>query len=828
MDFSSYIDECTKKLTPQVQSEPWVILKHGRAVLQTEEQLNAYIAAYGEMHEIKCRAALQNFPFDNLSNFEIIDWGCGQGIATIVLIEMLKDRRKLSFLRKITLIEPSQPALSRAINIIRRVLGIDIEIVAINKYLPNNYDDNNFPLIRCFSPCVIHLFSNILDIHTISLKWIADRVSMLGREKYVVCVGPKFGNNKRIEDFCGYLQPEQFFSKISQYPYAYTSKTRHAFGCTTACFYLPSYNINKNYVETDTSNDVYDEYNYTTDSLRGIIDEQVIIVYNLIRKQLNPEDSIFIKPNIFTETVDLVIVRPHCGVALFNVITPTNTMHSNVNSVYFNLIDMYLKDMKERVVTNKSVFRVIKRVEYYPSNDNPNTEVFNYVRQIKGDISRIDDILSKIELKYNDRLFDDKLYDDIMRLIVKGWHSYKDGVKNFQLTPRQKKLSVSEARRQKIKGCAGAGKTQVLACRAVNSLVRTGGNVLILTFNITLINYIKYRMNQVPADFSWNNIYITNYHQFFKTQASVFCPRPQIDDWNNPNFFINEETERYDAVFVDEGQDYLTNWYQLIINSFLKDNGEFVVFADGRQNIYRRELDAEKQPKVPTILGKWTELKDSIRDISFRIENHELVRLATKFQETFFDYVEPFENNQGALSFSNYYLRYWNIGEVNAKSICDNLLEIIRKFKLETKDIVVLSQTIGVLRDVDNEYRSETGQETMITFEKKEVYDEVMLHSQYRDRDLESIRRTKKVHFTTDSESIKMSTIHSFKGWESNTIILVLQRDGLIEEEGERTNSSSAALVYTALTRAKRNLFILNLGNTKYHSFFEKNINMKT
>ena len=73
-----------------------------------------------------------------------------------------------------------------------------------------------------------------------------------------------------------------------------------------------------------------------------------------------------------------------------------------------------------------------------------------------------------------------------------------------------------------------------------------------------------------------------------------------------------------------------------------------------------------------------------------------------------------------------------------------------------------------------------------------------------------------------------MSTIHSFKGWESNTIILVLQRDGLIEEEGERTNSSSAALVYTALTRAKRNLFILNLGNTKYHSFFEKNINMKT
>lgn len=32
------------------------------------------------------------------------------------------------------------------------------------------------------------------------------------------------------------------------------------------------------------------------------------------------------------------------------------------------------------------------------------------------------------------------------------------------------------------------------------------------------------------------------------------------------------------------------------------------------------------------------------------------------------------------------------------------------------------------------------------------------------------------------------------------------------------------ALIYTALTRAKCNLFIINLGNPKYDSFFKTNI----
>lgn len=65
---------------------------------------------------------------------------------------------------------------------------------------------------------------------------------------------------------------------------------------------------------------------------------------------------------------------------------------------------------------------------------------------------------------------------------------------------------------------------------------------------------------------------------------------------------------------------------------------------------------------------------------------------------------------------------------------------------------------------------------------------------------------------------MKLCTIHSFKGWEINTIFLILEDgdDGKIEDNDE--------LIYTAITRAKKNLIIINNKNCRYKNFFEKNL----
>ena len=110
MDAIKIVEKCDTRLPNNMRSKPWEYTEHGRKVLNTDEELDAYLAAYGEIHIIKCRAALQNFPFDddefNKFSYSIFDWGCGQGIATVCLIDFLRKHNLDSKLQKVTLIEP--------------------------------------------------------------------------------------------------------------------------------------------------------------------------------------------------------------------------------------------------------------------------------------------------------------------------------------------------------------------------------------------------------------------------------------------------------------------------------------------------------------------------------------------------------------------------------------------------------------------------------------------------------------------------------------------------------------------------------------------------
>jgi superfamily I DNA/RNA helicase len=63
--------------------------------------------------------------------------------------------------------------------------------------------------------------------------------------------------------------------------------------------------------------------------------------------------------------------------------------------------------------------------------------------------------------------------------------------------------------------------------------------------------------------------------------------------------------------------------------------------------------------------------------------------------------------------------------------------------------------------------------------------------------------------------TVKLSTTHSFKGWETETLFLI------IENEEDNSDFTNDELIYTGLIRAKRNLIIFNLNNYKYDEFFK-------
>lgn len=193
------------------QPKPWTHpeLNHGTALLHSEEGMNAYIAAYGEMHVTKCRVALQNFPLDLLKiySFEIFDWGCGQSLASMCMIEKLQQRGLMHNLKRVTLFELSPETLNRAnynVSMMLRGNSKAININTINSYLPGTVDHEFTQHIDYQSHITIHLFSNVLDINSIDLKQLALSIANNERVQHIfLCIDPQNRGSNRIDLFLG-------------------------------------------------------------------------------------------------------------------------------------------------------------------------------------------------------------------------------------------------------------------------------------------------------------------------------------------------------------------------------------------------------------------------------------------------------------------------------------------------------------------------------------------------------------------------------------------------------------------------------------------------
>ncbi|KAA5542333.1 NERD domain-containing protein/DEAD/DEAH box helicase [Adhaeribacter rhizoryzae] len=429
--------------------------------------------------------------------------------------------------------------------------------------------------------------------------------------------------------------------------------------------------------------------------------------------------------------------------------------------------------------------------------------------------------------------FTHDLYESFKRYLKPSFHSLDDG-RNFKYTKKQLDLSTSKPGEQKIKGIVGSGKTLVLAKRAVNAHLRTSEKVLILTYNISLKNYIHDKVSNVREDFYWKNFHIVNYHDFFNSVMNnlgiEFDIPEDFDDWDKwqkEQFFHNkyygnfdlfkefqENIEKYSAILIDEVQDYNTIWLRIIKKYFLIDNGEFVVFGDSKQDIYDRVslVNNKKELIIPESPGRWSELNQS-----FRL-TPTITAFASSFQKTFLaDKHSPdeFENVdfQSAL-FDKVYYKYFstlNFGEIT---------QFIKLFSTQLgshpNDVCVLSLSIEVIREIDYCFRKITKEKTYIMSETKEFYDHLKEANGLTvkfNKEIEKIRKNKKLHFWMNSGLTKFSTVHSYKGWEIKTLFLIVHKD--------TREATYKELIYTGFTRCMNNLIIIDIDDHELSKFMD-------
>lgn len=575
------------------------------------------------------------------------------------------------------------------------------------------------------------------------------------------------------------------------------------------------------------------------------VEAEEFLLFDVLAKVLDDNYEVYYQPYLNGDRPDIVVMRKNHGVLIIEV------KHWNLDAYYIdesqkmrlktekkpvikspikqvekyknNLFDLHLPDLLERKIENKSYYGIVSCAVYFHNITQDKLELYfannkGYTRIFGQD--QVDKPHFIGRLLHESKLFDEQLYSSFQRYLQPSFHRLEDVKEEMKtLTEKQKRLAVSEPTRtgKKIKGFAGCGKTLILAQRAVNAHKRTGGKVLILTYNITLINYIHEQISKVKEEFSWNYFEIINYHQFIKAQANnLGLANLRIDDFDNKDFFegVKDNIVKYSVIFIDELQDFKEEWQEIIRKYFLEEeNGEYVVFGDVKQNIYKRAIDEDKNFKTVGIPGIWNMLKQSWR------MPPQLAEIAAEYQRYFFgnkysvDQIETSSEKVEKVGYKYVFLDPFT----SCITITDAILSIVENLGIPSQDVAILSPNLEILREMDYQIRMKTQEMTNPMFESKELYENLKQQPQ-GEQDIEKIRNSKKRHFWMGGAGMKLSTIYSFKGWEIHTLFLIIENDQ-VNSENEQTMSLDE-LVYTGLTRCRQNLIIINLGNSRYDSFF--------
>lgn len=160
---------------------------------------------------------------------------------------------------------------------------------------------------------------------------------------------------------------------------------------------------------------------------------------------------------------------------------------------------------------------------------------------------------------------------------------------------------LNQQRRAAICGCAGSGKT-MLAAEKASRLARQGFRVLLTCFNKALAADLRTNLKRPPT------LDVLHFHELCHDLAQeAGVPIHKRDD---KTFFEQQLPEalmlaleklslRYDAIVVDEGQDFYDDWWiplQMLLRH--PDEGILYIFYDDNQRIYTRQgtFPVQQQP----------------------------------------------------------------------------------------------------------------------------------------------------------------------------------------------------------------------------------------
>ena len=368
----------------------------------------------------------------------------------------------------------------------------------------------------------------------------------------------------------------------------------------------------------------------------------------------------------------------------------------------------------------------------------------------------------------------------------------------------------TKSRFRRIRGPAGSGKSVILAARAAK-LAGEGKRVLLITFNITLINYLlDYAVRYGNSGKIRDQIVAWNFHFWCKVMAGKTGHWTDYDDlWlsGSPERVLDDrlagaakewvsdldDEERFDAIFVDEGQDFRLEWW-LALRAALAEGGEMLLCADRAQNIYGISQTWTDNPVLGSGLsGQWADLRDSYR------MPPKLCTLAAEYLERYSPHEDNLRPMVAAKNLDFGFGENLNWVQVREGMEVEKGFDYLFKIVAGTEPVVAIADVTVIVEDEDigkefiTKLMKEKGIRCIDTFKPDQ--------GEKQAREMEA--RRKKLAFFKGDARVKVTTLQSFKGWESTALVVFITK---------AQGPEDLALVYAGITRLKvsdRGCFLL-------------------
>ncbi|WP_066069827.1 3'-5' exonuclease [Neobacillus soli] len=368
-----------------------------------------------------------------------------------------------------------------------------------------------------------------------------------------------------------------------------------------------------------------------------------------------------------------------------------------------------------------------------------------------------------------------------------------------------------------IRGVAGSGKTIILASRAkMLSKQNPDWKILILCYNISLANSIQQMINHMlnePEDLfdldpnrktvQNQRIIVRNFHSWLKNDLKI--REQQLPE-------IIEKIEKkeailpvYDAILIDEGQDFGADWLRLVSLLINADTQSLLLVEDRAQTIYKRKRSYLQDT------GLSFQGRSKVLSINYR-NTSQIVKFAWDFfrEHSMFKNKVVNRNLEGEIIAPQSTKRKGpEPGIVKAANFFDEMRLVARQIKKLHEERKVPLDEMLILYRVKRTHKY-----PVVDIIKRSLGDAGLPFFWITESDVS------KRSFRKEDGKVKISTIDSSKGLDFRAVFIV-NVDSMpfpLEDDKER----EVSLFYIGMTRAKEYLCLSYSGESEFTKYLDQ------